>query len=42
MGEGKTHLTRYSDDDTVELSSIGLSLPVKTIYADVVGKPLQG
>ena len=42
MGEGKTHLTRYADGDTVELASIGLSLPVMTIYADVAGKPLQG
>jgi Uma2 family endonuclease len=38
MHAGQTHLIQYSDGDTVELSSIGLSIPVKAIYADVAGK----
>ena len=40
MAEGQTILTQYGDGDTVEFSSIGLSIPVKDIYADVAGKIL--
>ena len=38
MAEGHTILTQYGDGDTVEFSSIGLSMPVKGIYEDVAGK----
>ena len=38
MEGGQTILTRYQDGDTVELESIGLSIHIKDIYADVVGQ----
>ena len=38
MSDDSTLLTTYQDGDTVEFSSIGLFLPVKDIYTDVVGK----
>lgn len=34
---GATQLTRYVDGDLVELESIGLSIPVREIYAEVAG-----
>jgi Uma2 family endonuclease len=36
--EGNAVLTKYYDGDTVEISSIGLTIPVKDIYSDVAGK----
>lgn len=35
-------LTAYQDGDIVEVDSIGLSLPVKTIYMDVAGQLFNG
>lgn len=34
----QTTLTQYQDGDTIEFTSIGLSLSVKDIYADVAGR----
>ena len=34
-------LSSYLDDETISLSSIGLSLPVKAIYADVLGQIME-
>jgi Uma2 family endonuclease len=38
ISEGQTLLTQYQDGDTVEFASIGMSIKVKDIYADVAGK----
>ncbi len=38
MTDGSTQLIQYQDGDTVELSSVGLSLSVKDIYSDIAGK----
>ncbi len=38
IADGTASLTQYRDGDDVELVSVGVTLPVKTIYADVVGK----
>ena len=39
ISDGSASLIEYHDGDVVELSSIGLSISVKDIYADVAGKP---
>ncbi len=38
MNDGQTILTQYQDGDSVEFTSIGLSMSVQAIYADVAGK----
>lgn len=38
ISSGSASLTEYGDGDVLELESIGLSLPVKAIYADVAGR----
>jgi Uma2 family endonuclease len=40
MADSQTILTQYGDGDRVEFSSIGLSMLVKDIYADVAGQIL--
>lgn len=41
ISAGSTLLTQYQDGDSVELASIGLSLSVKEIYAEVAGKVIN-
>ncbi len=38
MSDGQAILTQYQDGDIVELSSIGMSISIKDIYADVAGR----
>ncbi|MEK6747912.1 MAG: Uma2 family endonuclease [Pseudomonadota bacterium] len=35
---GLAHMIHYQDGDTVDFASIGFAIPVKNIYADVVGR----
>ncbi len=37
IAEGTVSLTQYQDGDTVELISVGVTISIKDIYADVVG-----
>lgn len=41
MSQGNTVLTEYHDGDSVEISSVGLTIPVKDVYVDVAGKLLN-